>query len=258
MVALAGYYLFGFFGALIGYFIGGSIDRARSLGIGGINPLGTGQRRDVFLETVFTLMGKLAKADGVITKDEIDHVELFIEKVGMTAEHRARAITQFKRGSATDFDVATALNTFMDACGQTLNLKQMVLVYLIMMAFADGVLDKAEVALLEQIASRLGYSNAQFQQLLEMVLNQSHFSSGAGSASQAASTNTLAGAYKAIGVTESNTDKEVKRSYRKLMSQYHPDKLIGQGLPEDMIAVATEKAKEIQVAYDLIKERRGI
>jgi DnaJ like chaperone protein len=257
IVALAGYYLFGFFGALIGYFIGGSIDRARSYGIGGVNPLGAGERRDVFLETVFTLMGMLAKADGIITKDEVDHVELFIKKMGMTDDHREQAIAQFKRGAAADFDITPTLNTFMATCGQTLNLKQMVLVYLIVMAVADGVLDKEEVALLEQISSRFGYSNAQFQQLLEMVLNQSHFSSGAGG-TQTALTDALADAYKAIGVTESNTDQEIKRAYRKLISQYHPDKLIGQGLPEDMIAVATEKAKEIQIAYDLIKERRGI
>ncbi len=256
--ALAGYYLFRFPGALIGYFIGGSIDRARSYGVGGVNPLGTGRRKEVFLETVFTLMGKLAKADGVITKDEIDHVELFIKKMGMTAEHREQAVAQFKRGSAAGFEMAGTLNTFMATCGQTLNLKQMVVVYLIVMAIADGVLDKAEVLLLEQIASCLGYSSAQFQQLLEMVLNQSHFSSGAGGIGQATSATALADAYKAIGVTESNTDQEIKRAYRKLMNQYHPDKLMGQGLPEDMIAVATEKATEIQVAYDLIKERRGI
>lgn len=253
IVALAGYYFFGFFGGVIGYFIGGSIDRAKNYGVGGINPLSTGQRKEVFLETVFILMGKLAKADGIITKDEVDHVELFIKKMGMTAEHREQAIAQFKRGSAADFEIAETLNTFMAACGQTLNLKQMVVVYLIVMAIADGVLDKAEVKLLEQIATRLGYSNAQFQQLLEMVLNQSHFSAG-----QARSTTALTDAYKALGVVESNTDQEIKRAYRKLMSQYHPDKLMGQGMPVDMITVATEKAKEIQLAYDLIKERRGI
>lgn len=258
IVALAGYYFFGFFGALIGYFVGGSIDRARNYGVGGVNPLGAGQRQAVFFETVFTLMGKLAKADGVITKDEIDHVEQFIKKMGLTTEHREQAIAQFKRGAAADFDITVTLNTFMSACGQTLNLKQMLVVYLIVMAVADGVLDKAEVALLEQVAFRLGYSHTQFQQLLEMVLNQSHFSSGAGGSGQASSTHALADAYKAIGVTENNTDQEIKRAYRKLMSQYHPDKLMGQGLPEDMIAVATEKAKEIQIAYDLIKERRGI
>jgi DnaJ like chaperone protein len=57
-------------------------------------------------------------------------------------------------------------------------------------------------------------------------------------------------------VSETLSDQEIKRAYRKLMSQYHPDKLIGQGLPEDMLEVATEQAKEIQVAYDLIKKHR--
>ena len=252
ILGFLGFYFFGFFGALIAYFVGSSIDRTRSYGVGGINPFSSGQRKAVFFETVFTLMGKLAKADGVITEDEIDHVELFIQKMGMTAAHREQAIAQFKRGAAADFDITATLNQFMESCGQTLNLKQMVVVYLIVMAIADGVLDKAELALLEQIASHLGYRKAQFQQLLDMVLNQAHFGTG-----QATSSHALTDAYKALGLNEKNTDQEVKRAYRKLMSQYHPDKLIGQGMPEDMIAVATEKAKEIQLAYDLIKSRRG-
>ena len=65
-------------------------------------------------------------------------------------------------------------------------------------------------------------------------------------------------AYKALGVTKESSDAEIKRAYRKLISQYHPDKLMGQGLPEDMVAMATEQAKEIQLAYDLIKKSRNI
>ena len=65
-------------------------------------------------------------------------------------------------------------------------------------------------------------------------------------------------AYKALGVTKESTDAEIKRAWSKLMSQYHPDKLMGQGVSEDMIAMATEQAKEIQVAYDLIKKSRAI
>jgi DnaJ like chaperone protein len=68
----------------------------------------------------------------------------------------------------------------------------------------------------------------------------------------------LGDAYKALGVTKDSTDAEIKRAYRKLMSQYHPDKLMGQGVPEDMIAMATEQAKEIQLAHDLIKKSRNI
>lgn len=250
--AFLGYYFLGFFGAFIGYFIGSSIDRAKDYGIGGINPLGTGQRKTVFLETIFVLMGKLAKSDGHISKDEIAHVEQFIKKNGMSAEHRQQAIDQFKRGSTTDFDINATLDQFMAVCGQTLHLKQVLLMYLIVMALADGKLEQTEQSLLEHIALHLGYSRAEFKQMLDMVLNQSHFSHGStNSASE------LDNAYKALGVSKDNTDQEIKRAYRKLISQYHPDKLIGQGLPEDMIAVATEQAKEIQVAYDLIKKQRN-
>ncbi len=251
ILSIAGYIYFGFFGAVFGYFVGGSIDRARNYGVGGVNPMSAGQRREVFHKTIFLLMGKLAKADGVITKDEIQHAEQVIKEMQLTTEHREQAIAQFKQGATADFDITETLNQFMTVCGQTVSLRQVLLTYLVVMALADGKLDHVEQVLLEDIASRLGYSQATFQQMLEMILNQMHFGSG-----QPQSSTKLADAYKALGVSEENTDQEIKRAYRKLMSQYHPDKLIGQGLPEDMIAVATEKAKEIQLAYDMIEQHR--
>jgi|TARA_B110000977_G_C11090870_1_gene496860 DnaJ like chaperone protein len=253
IIGFLGYQFFGFFGALFGFFIGSSIDRARNLGIGGINPLGNAQRQAVFLESVFVLMGKLAKADGHISKDEVDHVEDFIGKMGMTPEHRQLAIQQFKQGSAaSDAEVETILDGFLSSCGQTLHLKQALLMYLIVMALADNSLDLAEEAFLEKVAFRLGYQQAEFKQLLEMVLNQSRFS-----ADRPRSESSVLEAYKALGVDKDCSDQELKRCYRKLIGQHHPDKLMGQGLPEDMIKVATERAKEIKLAYDLIKETRG-
>jgi len=254
ILALAGLFLLdSWILAFLGYFIGGVIDRAQSLGLGAINPLANGQRKVVFLETTFMLMGKLAKADGHISKDEINHVEDFIQKLGMSSELRKQAIAQFKLGSAPDFNIDTTLNNFMAHCGQTLHLKQVLLMYLIVMAVADGRVDAKEEAFLKQVANRLGYSDIEFKQMLDMVLNQSHFGQGSAGATSASS---LEDAYKALGVTADQSDQEIKRAYRKLMSQYHPDKLIGQGLPEDMIKVATEQAKEVQVAYDLIKKHR--
>lgn len=255
ILGLAGFFLFGksIIAALIGYFIGSSIDRAQSYGMGAVNPLGNAQRQEVFLETLFSLMGKIAKADGIITKDEIAHVEDFMQKMGMAADHRKEAISQFQRGSETGFSTDDAMDHFMSVCGTTLNLKQTLLMYLIVMALADGKLDQSERDVLEHISIRLGYSRIQFNQILEMVLNQSHFSSGQNYQNSASA---IDDAYKALGVTKNNTDQEIKRAYRKLMSQNHPDKLMGQGLPDDMIAVATEKAQEIQVAYDLIKKQR--
>ncbi|MEK6662696.1 MAG: co-chaperone DjlA [Pseudomonadota bacterium] len=249
--ALIGFYFYGIFGAFLGYVLGNIVDRIRAYGVGGVNPLSSGHRQTVFLETIFILMGKLAKADGHISKDEIAHVEQFMQKLGMSAEHRQQGIALFKRGTVPDFEVEPTLKQFMAVCGHTHSLKQMLLVYLIVMALSDGRIDSAEERLLIDIARQLGYDQAAFQHMLEMVLNQTHFSGG-----QASSATALEDAYKALGVSKESSDQEVKRAYRKLISQYHPDKLIGQGLPEDMIAVATEQAKEVQLAYDLIAKSR--
>ena len=249
--ALIGYYFFGIFGAIVGYFLGSIVARYSAYGIGGVNPLSSAHRQTVFLATVFTLMGKIAKADGHISQDEIAHVEEFIQKLGMSAEHRQQAIVLFKQGAAPGFEYEPNLMEFMAVCGHTHSLRQMLLVYLIVMALADGRIDSAEERLLVDIARHLGYDQAAFKHMLDMVLNQSHFAGG-----QAISATALDDAYKALGVSKESSDQEVKRAYRKLMSQYHPDKLMGQGVPEDMIAVATEQAQEVQVAYDLITKSR--
>jgi DnaJ like chaperone protein len=141
----------------------------------------------------------------------------------------------------------------MTMCGHTRNLKEMLLIYLIVMALADGHFHPAEEELLTDIAGRLGYGREAFKRLMDMVLNQTHFGGG-----QVSTEAALDDAYKALGVSRESSDAEVKRAYRKLMSQYHPDKLIGQGMPEDMIKMATEQAKDIQLAYDMVKKQRNI
>ena len=250
---IAGYYLFGFFGALLGLFLGSVIDRVRALGEGALNPLQNALRQTVFLETVFLAMGKLAKADGRVSEDEIAHVEQFMQKLGMTTAHRQQAIAWFKQGTAAEFEIEPACRKFMAVCGHTHNLKEMLLIYLIVMALADGHYHPEEEKLLIVIAGYLGYGPEAFKRLLDMVLNQSHFAGGQVSTGAA-----LDDAYKALGVSRDSTDAEVKRAWRKLMSQYHPDKLMGQGLPDDMIKMATEQAKEIQLAYDLIRKERNL
>lgn len=248
-----GYYFLGIFGAVIGFFFGAMVDRTRALGPGAMNPLGNAIRQAVFLETVFVSMGKLAKADGQVSQQEIDHVEQVMQQLGMTDQHREQGIAWFKQGADPAFDLTPTYKKFMAVCGQTKNLKDVLLVYLIVLAMADGHFHEAEEALLIDLAGRLGYGSEAFKRLKEMVLNQSHFANN-----QANSAAALDDAYKALGVTKENTDAEIKRAYRKLMSQYHPDKLMGQGMPADMVALATEQAKEIQVAYDLIKKNRAL
>jgi len=249
--AIAGYFVFGFFGIFIGYFVGSLIDRSIRLGVSGMNPFTAVRRQSVFLKTAFIMMGALAKSDGRISESEVSHVEEFMQKLGMNSQHRLKAITLFKQGATVDYDIHPQLNEFLAICGNADNLKQMLLIYLVIMGLSDGELNADEHGLLETIAARLGYNALALDQLINMVMNRAHFADG-----QATSPYALDDAYKALGVDQNSTDEEIKRAYRKLMSQYHPDKLIGQGVPEEMIAIATEQAKEVQTAYNLIKKNR--
>ena len=267
--ALLGYIVYGFWGTIIGFFLGSWLThryKRSSAGLFGINPKNRLKRQTIFINTVFLLMGKLAKADGRISEAEIAQAEAFMTQLEMTAERRKAAIALFKQGAQPDFSVDRTIDDFLASCGDAANLKQLMIMYLLGSALADGKLATEEQSLVKDIALKLGFSERSFQQLLMMITAQSQFAGGqyhsgsqGGGYSQAQNTaNSLASAYQALGVEKDITDSVLKKTYRKLIREFHPDRLMGQGLPEDMIKVATERSKEIQAAYDLIKKSRGI
>lgn len=211
------------------------------------------QIQRVFYETVFRLMGHLAKADGRISEEEIAQAESLMGQMGLTEEHRREAIGLFKQGAASTFMLDEAMIRFQSLCGHYRQLQQVLLEYLFHIAFADGDLHAAERRSLEAIAKWLGISPPAFEQLLQMYHAQYGFA-GVGTRSQV---DMLDEAYKALGVDSGVSDRELKRAYRRLVSEHHPDKLIAQGVPEDMLKLATEKVQEITAAYELIEKARS-
>jgi DnaJ like chaperone protein len=101
----------------------------------------------------------------------------------------------------------------------------------------------------------LGFSQQVFQHIEAMVRNARHFAGGG--AEGVSPRDVLREAYEILGVDETASDAEVKKAYRRLMNQHHPDKLVSKGLPEEMIQLATEKSQEIRRAYDTIKKARS-
>jgi DnaJ like chaperone protein len=65
-------------------------------------------------------------------------------------------------------------------------------------------------------------------------------------------------AYAILNVSPEASDADIKRAYRRLMSQHHPDKLVSKGLPEEMMEIAKQKTQEIRQAYEVIKEKRKL
>ncbi len=274
VTAILGYYLFGrsFFGAFLGFLVGsfisfklsgGLLGRLSGFGnVGGIKGLNT-QRQSIFFKTVFTLMGTLAKSDGRVSEQEIAHIEKFMSQLNMSTAHRKQAISHFKTGSQVDYEIATLIQEFNAVTASSPNLKQMLMVYLVRVALADGKLHPNEADTMREIALQLGYSATAFEQLLAMLLGQGQFagghyhSSGPSSAgSQYTPTSEIDAAYQALGVSKDDSNSQIKKAYRRLIREYHPDKLTGQGLPEEMIKEATARTQEIQTAYDLIKKQR--
>ncbi|MFP1496660.1 co-chaperone DjlA [Escherichia coli] len=107
-----------------------------------------------------------------------------------------------------------------------------------------------------------GYSRAQFDQL-RMMQGGAQF--GGGYQQQSGGDNwqqtqrgpTLEDACNVLGVKPTDDATTIKRAYRKLMSEHHPDKLVAKGLPPEMMEMAKQKAQEIQQAYELIKQQKG-
>lgn len=274
ITAILFYYLFdhsflmAFVGLLVGGFIsfklsGGLMGQLSGFGnVAGVTGIKT-ERQAVFFKTVFTLMGKLAKADGRVSEQEIAHVEQFMTQLNMSAKHRKEAIGHFQTGSKQDYDIAPLVQAFNAATTTSPNLKQMLMIYLIRVALADGKLDPKESELMHEIARQLGYSEQAFLQLMAMLQGQNHFAGGqyqrqSGGVGGYTSPNAIDAAYQALGVSKDDSDASIKKAYRRLVREYHPDKLMGQGLPEEMIKEATERSQEIQTAYDLIKKTRGM
>jgi DnaJ like chaperone protein len=253
---ILGWLALGPLGALVGLIVGHFFDRGLAAVRDLDSPAARAAAEQAFFETVFTLMGRLAKADGRVSEVEIAHAEQLMTKLGLNVDHRRAAIELFKRGAAADFELEPQLAIFLQAVARQPLLKPLLLEYLIAAATADEVLHDAERELLVRVAGRLGFDRSQFERLLGMFNAQRQFHRR--DAAQPAPADQLAAAYRALGVAPTVGERELKVAYRRLMGQHHPDRLIAQGVPEDMIKLATEKAQEIQAAYEQIRRaRRG-
>lgn len=213
--------------------------------------------QETLLDSTFSIMGALCKADSVVTRDEIRVVEGIFNQLRLSPEQRDAAKTAFGRGKANDFDLDAAVDNFGAVVRGRGPLVQLFLQLQCMAVAADGKVHPAEHEMLVRIARRLGLGEQDVSQLEALLRTAT--GAGAGARSGQASPQTrLKDAYQALGLTPESTDAEVKRKYRKLMSENHPDKLASKGLPESMRPVAEERTREINSAYDVIKEARGI
>jgi DnaJ like chaperone protein len=254
-----GFMMGGPLGALIGIAFGHNFDK----GLGSVmkdERLGPGEQERVqaaFFTATFSVMGHIAKADGKVTSDEIRMAEAVMTQMGLTAEVRESAKRLFNEGKSPNFPLDEVLEQFKQEIRRRSTLIQMFLEIQLQAAYADGVMHAEEERVLKHICEKLGVPLSLLSRLEDML--KAGFGQGSQrSAGRARTGVSVSDAYAIMGVDKSISDAELKKAYRRLMSQHHPDKLVAKGLPEQMIKDATEKTQQIKQAYEKIKESRGL
>lgn len=250
-----GFLLGGPLGALLGAALGHQFDK----GLKGVKQLEddgdlTERTQAAFFTASFAVMGYVAKADGRVSESEIARARQVMSQMQLDEDQRQAAIKLFNAGKAPDFDLGGAIEQFRAECHRRVNLVRFFLEIQIMTAMADGALHAGEREALLDIAARLGISRRYFENLLNIAAG---FDASGGAPGKApTSRQQLDEAYKLLGVGRDADDAEVKRAYRRLMNQHHPDKLVARGMPEEMVDIANQKSREIREAYDRVRESR--
>ena len=271
----------GFWGAIIGLILGAIADK-KLYELGSVNSSFFKRkttRQDLFRQTTFAVLGHLSKSKGHVTEEDIQLANQLMAQMKLDDAARQLAQDAFCRGKESNFPIRQVIRDFRIGCAQRADLLRMFLHIQVQAAFADSQLHEGEKEVLFVIAEELGLSRFQFEQMLAMEMAARQFAQGGfyqqyqqyqqqggyqqyqGQYQQGGyqphSGPSLDDAYKVLGVSANDDQTVVKRAYRRLMNEHHPDKLVAKGLPPEMMAMAKEKAQQIQAAYDLICKAKG-
>jgi DnaJ like chaperone protein len=251
-----GFMLGGPLGAMLGASLGHNFDKGleaenAQARLGSVN---VEKVQSAFFTATFSMMGHLAKSDGVVSKAEIAVAESVMQQMKLSPQQKRLAIDLFEKGKQADFPAHAVLKQLRAECKFGRNLLQMFMEILIVTALADGDLQLAERQVLDAAATGVGFTRDEFQHiLLRLQASQRMHGRQETGATPAAR---LTDAYRTLGIDRDASIDEVKRAYRRLMNQHHPDKLVAKGLPQEMMDMASKKTQEIKAAYELIRSSR--
>lgn len=256
-----GFLLAGPVGMLFGIFIGQFFDRGlRYQWQTSFGQQATAQQ--AFFNATFLVMGYVSKADGRVSEAEIQMARNVMDRMGLNDTQRQRAIELFNQGKQPNFNLDAALTQLIQACHRNKVLLRIFVETQMQAAQADGHLSATQQQVLQRICQRLGFAPLNFsffEDLFNFQRNyQQNYQHQQGYQPRQQTQLNLRDAYTVLGIKETATDAELKRAYRRLMSQHHPDKLVSKGLPEEMMKLATEKAQNIKAAYERICDARGM
>lgn len=260
--ALLGYAIGGAIGGILGAICGHLIDRYRAMEwrnrrrersraskrteTASSKPIfddPTETRRIAFATAIIVLGAKLAKADGQVTREEVDAFKQRFSFSEQEVGGVARIYDQAKTSAEGFEPYARQVAAFF---GRDPVLLEELLTGFFEVARADGELKTGEIEFLREVASIFGFDNDKFEQMRTTFGKPGERTSNGQDP------------YKVLGMSRTATDAEIKQAYRRLVRELHPDQLIAKGLPKEFIDRANNRLAAVNTAYDQIEKQRGM
>lgn len=225
-----GFWFGGPIGAIVGYALGTLIEKGDV-----VTASRTQSPEEGFRVALIVLVAGVMKADGTVKKSELDYVkDFFVRNFGVDATKDAMLLLRdILQKDIPIVEVGHQIGDNLDY-----NTRLQLLHFLYGIGKADGVLDDAELRVIEQIAHSMGISDADLASTKGMYYDD------------------INSAYAVLEVLPTASDDEVKKAYRTAAIKYHPDKVAHLGA--DVQRSATERFKQVNEAYEKVKKARGL
>ena len=189
--------------------------------------------------SLFSILGKLSKIDGVVTKDEIAVVQDFIKNLPIPEGEKQFARQVFNEAKDSRYTIEDFAIQLYEAARTQPTLLVSFLDLLFRIAAADGKLHPAEETALKSVKEIFNISDGQFENIKTIYFKD------------------IDKYYKILNCTPASSNEEIKSNYKKLVKDFHPDTIVSKGLPEEFIDFAAERFREIKESYDKIRQERG-
>ena len=236
----AGFAVGGPIGLVVGLAAGHFVDRLSRRGTGatGTEADAIGAKRAAFAIALIALCAKMAKADGEVTRDEVNVFKRLFRVPEEEAAQVGKIFDQARR-ETTGFEPYA--EQIAQLFAQNPAVREELLGALFRIAMADGHMHAKEQSYLRRVAEIFGFDELAFERILASHMGSSD-----------------SDPYEILGLSREARNDEIKAAYRALIRENHPDRLVAQGMPEEMVAVANDKMAAINDAYDRVARLRGI
>jgi len=240
-----GFALGGPLGAVAGAAFGHTFDKkdeTNYLGQGQGNRLSMGESAQMtFFVATFSMLAKITGADGHVSREEIDSIENFMRQdLNLSPGSRQAAVNIFHAAGDSPQTFQDFAAQFHNAFQYQPRLLEMMVDVLLRVSVSDGNLSELEERLIISAVNIFGFSDEIYRKLRSKYVAE------------------FERYYAVLGCSRSDSVEQIKKQYRKLVFEYHPDKIMSKGLPDEFMKLAHDKFREIQEAYEYIKQERGI